>query len=62
VKKTLKTNIKVMIIPYGHYAHNVCKHHNVQHNSLLAKNNSFFMLFNIKRIDYHECYHDKSLK
>ncbi len=26
-----------MIIPYDHYVHNVCKHHNVQDNSLLAK-------------------------
>jgi hypothetical protein len=48
-----------------HYACNVCKHRNVQHNSLLVKNNSnawFFMLFIIKSNDYHKCYHDKSLK
>ncbi len=36
-ERTLKTRIKIMIIPYDHYAHNVYKYHNVQHNSLLAK-------------------------
>jgi len=54
-----------MIIPYDHYAHNVYKYHNVQHNSLLAKKiqmHDFFMLFNINSNDCHKCYHDKSLK